>query len=62
MSEATSGWSAECRDCDYTIGIDYGERIYPRSESGDRGDVEFWAEQHRRRNPDTGRGSARLRG
>lgn len=46
FTNPSSGWSAECRDCDYTIGLDYGEQIYPRSESGDRGDVEHWADKH----------------
>lgn len=46
-----SGWSAECCDCDYTIDPAYGGRIYPRSESGDRADVEHWAAQHRERHP-----------
>lgn len=30
-----SGWSAECEDCPYTIGLDYGQRIHPRAEFDD---------------------------
>lgn len=46
FTDPSSGWAAECRDCPHTIGLDYGEPIYPRSESGDRADVERWAATH----------------
>ncbi|ANU79771.1 hypothetical protein BI023_gp53 [Mycobacterium phage Sneeze] len=46
-----SGWSAECHDCPYTIEPNYGARVWPRSESGDRGGVERWAAQHVERFP-----------
>ncbi|QFG06057.1 hypothetical protein KDW75_gp55 [Mycobacterium phage Mercurio] len=52
MTEGTvCGWSAECTDCPYTIEPMYGARCFPYSESGDRADVEHWADQHRARFP-----------
>lgn len=52
-----SGWSAECEDCPYTIGLDYGQRIYPRAEFDDtdpdaRAAAERWADEHRVEHPD----------
>jgi hypothetical protein len=55
LSEPTSGWAAECRDCPFTVGADYGERIYPRWEFDDTDDGrhtgERWAATHRAANP-----------
>lgn len=56
FTDPRSGWSAECKDCPYTIGLDYGERIYPRAEfdapdTGQR-EAELWADEHRVEHPD----------
>ncbi|AKF14489.1 hypothetical protein SEA_FLAGSTAFF_52 [Mycobacterium phage FlagStaff] len=55
FTEPRSGWAAECEDCPFTIGEDYGQRIYPRWEFDDTDDgrhlAERWAIQHRTANP-----------
>jgi predicted RNA-binding Zn-ribbon protein involved in translation (DUF1610 family) len=51
VTAPTSGWSAECQHCDYTIEPDYGARVYPRSESSELADVEHWANEHAKANP-----------
>lgn len=53
-ANTTSGWSAECIDCPYTIEPMYGARCYPRTESGDRGDVVEWVRRHVERFPGHG--------
>lgn len=55
FTEPRSGWAAQCEDCPYTIGEDYGQRIYPRWEFDDTDDgrhtAERWAITHRTANP-----------
>ena len=50
-ANTTSGWSAECTDCPYTIDPMYGARCFPRTESGDRDDVADWVRRHVERFP-----------
>ncbi|AHJ86602.1 hypothetical protein Jolie2_52 [Mycobacterium phage Jolie2] len=50
-ANTTSGWSAECTDCPYTIEPMYGARCFPRTESGDRDDVVEWVRRHVERFP-----------
>lgn len=50
-----TGWAAECTDCPFTIGAEYGQRIYPREEFPDtdqgRWAAEHWAIDHRTEHP-----------
>ena len=53
MTEGTvSGWSAECRDCPYTIEPAFGAPVYPGTESAEREPVDAWVRLHRGRWPD----------
>lgn len=53
MTEGTrSGWSAECRDCPYTIEPAFGAPVYPGTESAEREPVDAWVRLHRRRFPE----------
>lgn len=51
-----TGWSAECQDCPFTIGLDYGQKIYPRAEFDDpdtgREEAQLWAAEHRVEHPE----------
>lgn len=49
--EATSGWCAECQDCEPVRDAEYGGLIYPRSESVSLEAVEAWAKRHVEANP-----------
>lgn len=56
FSNARTYWRAECQDCPYTIGLDYGERQYPSEQFEGNTDearwaAERWAIAHREANP-----------